>query len=155
MQYYSTADHQLVVTHSASSAKFAAMLVLAMGIAAAFFAASDLYFFAIALAFIIAGVWLRWRAPSAHHTFSRSDKSARLTWRSELGWRRELRVEFAQITDVIVAETKFYDEDKMYRIELLLLGGRRVPLTPYWLPVLAAVEACAREVRRLTNEHRA
>jgi len=121
-----------------------------MGIAAGLFAKNDVAFVAVALIFTFAGLWLMWRAPSSHHTFDRAQKRAMLTWRAVIGGRRKISLDFDQIADVLVAETPVYDEDKMYRIELLLHDGQQVSLTPYWLPALG-VEACAGELRRFTG----
>ncbi len=150
MQFGNKAGNQLVVTHFAGTARFVAALIIAMGIAAGFFAKNDVAFVAVASIFTFAGLWLVWRAPSSHHTFDRAQKRAILTWRTISASRRKISLDFDQIADVRVAETAVYDEDKMYRIELLLHDGQWVPLTPYWLPA-PGVEACAGELRRFTG----
>jgi len=148
MKFKYDAPTRLVLRHSAGMARFVALLVFAMGVMALLQVRKDPWFIVAAAAFFAGGAWLLWRAPTSRHVFDKKSAQSVLCWTSVFGVRREERIGFDQFEDVRVAEIEAHEHPPMHRVELVLRGGRRVPLTLYWLKDKVAVAMCVEELKR-------
>lgn len=150
MRLFQLRDDVILVRHDARLARAVGVLVAAMGIGAAMAGARsvaprDPWLALVYVGFLLFGGWMTWVAQPSRHHFDGRRREARLEWRRLLGPSRRERIAFAAIVRAEVEESPPNDDDRMWRVALVLRDGRRVRLTPYWLarhePQVAAAQA--------------